>query len=269
MLAAHGLTSNASSWGLVAKALARRGHADGGRPARPRPQQRPPRPVTASPRTPTTSPRCSTHLGAEHVVVAGHSMGGFVATMFAVRHAGEGPGAGARRRRVAVRGPARRRRRRGASPRSSAPPWQRLDMTFADRGEYRAFWEQHPSFAHIWSAEVEAHIQHDLIGEPPEMRSSCSKDAITFDDGAELFADGGGARRDRPVRRPLTLLWAPRGHGRPGPARALPRGAHRRGPEPNWSRKRTTSRSCSASPARAGSPRAIRKACSLAPGRRT
>ena len=58
------------------------------------------------------------------------------------------------------------------------PAMQRLDMTFADRGAYRAFWQQHPSFAGIWSGEVDAHVQHDLIGEEPEMRSSCVKEAV-------------------------------------------------------------------------------------------
>ena len=52
------------------------------------------------------------------------------------------------------------------------PAMARLDMTFEDRGAYRAFWQQHPAFAGIWSTEVDAHVQHDLVGEEPEMRSA-------------------------------------------------------------------------------------------------
>jgi len=90
------------------------------------------------------------------------------------------------------------------------PAMQRLDMTFADRGAYRAFWQQHPSFAGIWSAEIDAHVQHDLIGEEPEMRSSCVKEAVRVN-GRELLADEGVRLAVRDVECPLVMLWAPRG----------------------------------------------------------
>ncbi len=208
VVAAHGITSNHRSWGLVAKALAGevtlvaadlrgRGRSNGL-----------PAPYGIGPHADDVAAVID-HLGAEDVVVAGHSMGGFVATTLAVRHPEKvralvlvdggyafevPPGADADEVIATTLGPA----------------LQRLDMTFADRGEYRAFWQQHPSFAHIWSAEVEAHIQHDLIGEPPEMRSSCSKDAVTFD-GRELFANAEARGAIDRVEAPLTLLWAPRG----------------------------------------------------------
>ena len=112
-------------------------------------------------------------------------MGGFIASMFAVRHAARArelvlvdggppfapaPGAGVDELLTAFLGPS----------------MARLDMTFPDRAAYTAFWEQHPSFPDPLPAEVEAQAQHDLDGEPPELRSSCSKDAIR-EDGGELI----------------------------------------------------------------------------------
>jgi hypothetical protein len=83
-------------------------------------------------------------------------------------------------------------------------------MTFADRGEYRAFWQQHPSFAGIWSGEVDAQIQHDLEGEEPEMRSSCVREAVRVN-GRELLADEAVRSAVRDVACPTVVLWAPRG----------------------------------------------------------
>jgi hypothetical protein len=83
-------------------------------------------------------------------------------------------------------------------------------MTFTDRGAYRAFWQQHPSFAGIWSGEVDAQIQHDLEGDEPEMRSSCLKEAVRVN-GRELLADEAVRTAVRHVTCPMTLLWAPRG----------------------------------------------------------
>src|SRR3712207_2613891 len=90
------------------------------------------------------------------------------------------------------------------------PALQRLDMTFADRGAYRAFWQQHPSFQDIWTGEVEAHIQHDLVGEPPAMRSACVKEAVQTD-GRELLADEEVRAAERRAPCPVRMLWAPRG----------------------------------------------------------
>ena len=90
------------------------------------------------------------------------------------------------------------------------PAMQRLEMTFADRGEYRAFWQQHPAFAGLWSGEIDAHVQHDLVGEPPEMRSACVKAAVQLN-GRELLAGEDVRSAISRVRCPITMLWATRG----------------------------------------------------------
>jgi pimeloyl-ACP methyl ester carboxylesterase len=148
-------------------------------------------------------------LGLDRVVLAGHSMGAFVAALAAVRHPGRfGPlvlvdgGFGfpapthlsADELITAVIGPA----------------MARLSMTFPDRAAYRDFWQAHPSFSDDgWSPEIDAYIQRDLTGEEPAMRSGCRLEAVRTD-GMGLFQDEVLAAA-RELEGPATLLWAQRG----------------------------------------------------------
>jgi pimeloyl-ACP methyl ester carboxylesterase len=208
VLAAHGITSNHRSWGVVAGALD--GEATLVAPdlrGRGRSNHLP---------APYSIPGHADDLaavldavGVERAVVAGHSMGGFVALALAERHPDRvsavvlvdggppfavPPGVDVDEALAATLGPSMRR----------------LDMTFPDRGAYRAFWQQHPAFQGIWSDEVDAHVQHDLVGEPPELRSSCVKEAVTAN-GRELLADKQVRTLVERAGCPVQLLWAPRG----------------------------------------------------------
>jgi pimeloyl-ACP methyl ester carboxylesterase len=208
VLAAHGITSNHRSWGVVAAALA-------GEVTLVAPDLRGRGRSNALPGPYGMAAHADDvaavldHVEAEQAVIAGHSMGGFVGTTFAVRHPGRAkalvlvdggpplaipPGMDVDDALVATLGPA----------------MKRLDMTFEDRGAYRAFWQQHPSFAGLWSAEVDAHVQHDLVGEPPQLRSSCVKEAVTTD-GRELLASDAVRGAVREADCPMSILWAPRG----------------------------------------------------------
>jgi len=208
VLAAHGITSNALSWSVVAEAL-------GGDVTLVAPDQRGrsrsnelPPPYTVAQMADDLAAVLDA-LGESSAVVAGHSMGGFVATSFAVRHPERAKAL------VLVDGGLPLSVPPGvelddALAATLGPSMKRLDMTFADRGEYRAFWQQHPAFGGVWSNLVDAHIQHDLVGEPPAMRSSVVKDAVLVA-GRQLLADEEVTAAAARVSCPVRMLWAERG----------------------------------------------------------
>jgi pimeloyl-ACP methyl ester carboxylesterase len=208
VVAAHGITSNHRSWGVVAQALEGRvrlvAHDQRGRGR----SNGLPGPYTIEQLADDVAAILD-HLGEDRAVIAGHSMGGFVATTFAVRHPQRAQAL------VIVDGGAPFHIPAGtdldeALAATLGPALERLDMTFDNRGAYRAFWQQHPAFGGIWSAEVDAQAQHDLVGEPPDMRSSCVKEAVRVA-GRDLLAGDDVRAAIKDVRCPMTLLWAPRG----------------------------------------------------------
>ncbi|MGP3635874.1 alpha/beta hydrolase [Streptomyces sp. 24-1644] len=207
VVALHGITANALSWGRVARALAGRvtliapdlrgRAASSGLPG--------PYGIAAHA---DDAAALAEALGLGRVVLAGHSMGAFVAALAAVRHPERfGP-------LLLVDGGAGFPAPTHLSPDALltaviGPAMDRLSMTFPDRAAYRSFWQAHPAFAGAWSAEVDAYIQRDLTGEEPSLRSSCRIDAVRTD-GAGLFAEEVlSAIRNLPA--PATLLWAERG----------------------------------------------------------
>ncbi|MFD6279595.1 alpha/beta fold hydrolase [Streptomyces sp. NPDC060209] len=208
VVALHGITANALSWGPVARLLAGRAtlvapdlRGRAGSAGLPGPYG-----IAAHA---DDAAALAEALGRDRVVLAGHSMGAFVAALAAVRHPERfGPlvlvdgGFGfpapthlsVDELMTAVIGPA----------------MDRLSMTFPDRDAYRSFWRAHPAFGgDAWSPEVDAYIQRDLTGEEPTMRSGCRLEAVRTD-GVGLFQDEVlAAVRELP--QPATLLWAQRG----------------------------------------------------------
>ncbi|MEU9362741.1 alpha/beta hydrolase [Streptomyces sp. NPDC048301] len=207
-VALHGITANALSWGPVARAL-------DGRVTLVAPDLRGraasaelPGPYGIGAHADDVAALAEA-LGGDRVVLAGHSMGAFVAALTAVRNPDRfgGPvlvdggfgfpaptGLSADELLTAVIGPA----------------MERLSMTFPDREAYRSFWRAHPAFAgDAWTPEVDAYIQRDLTGEEPALRSGCRLEAIRTD-GVDLFrAEVLAAAGELPSG--ATLLWAERG----------------------------------------------------------
>lgn len=147
-------------------------------------------------------------LGVPEAVFAGHSMGGFVAAVAAVRHPWRTRGV------VLVDG--------GlgfAAPAGTdidavltaviGPAMTRLTMEFESREAYRDYWRAHPAFTGEWAPWIDAYIQHDLVGDGP-YRSSCVLAAVRRD-GADQLVDAEtiGAVHALPV--PGVLLHAERG----------------------------------------------------------
>lgn len=125
-------------------------------------------------------------LGVERAVVAGHSMGGFVASVLAHRH----PARVARL--VLVDGGPPLPPPQGGPEAALGPAARRLGMTFPSREAYHDFWRGHPSFAE-WTPAVEAYVDYDLAGTEPALRSRVSEEAMRAD---YLDLHDGSAARD-------------------------------------------------------------------------
>jgi pimeloyl-ACP methyl ester carboxylesterase len=205
VVAAHGITANALSFAPLAQQLAGqvqlvapdlRGRARSNRVGRPY--------------------GLATHaddliaildqLGVEQAVLAGHSMGGFVAAVAAVRHPSRVSGV------LLVDG--------GVSF-GTVPPGQdidtvleavigpalrRLSMTFDSPESYLDFWRAHPALRADWSPYVEAYALRDLDGD----RSSCVIEAIRAD-GHDTLVDELTTTAYQRMTCPAVMLWAERG----------------------------------------------------------
>jgi pimeloyl-ACP methyl ester carboxylesterase len=156
------------------------------------------------------------HLEVERACLVGHSMGGFVASAFASAHPDRTssvllvdgglplpdppPGATPEQVLAATIGPAA----------------QRLQMTFGDVAAYLDFWRQHPALGDDWSAQVEEYLAYDLVGRPPECRSSVSVAAVR-DDSTDLVDGRLAAERAAALPAGTIFLRAPGGMmGEPG-----------------------------------------------------
>jgi pimeloyl-ACP methyl ester carboxylesterase len=207
VLAAHGITANGLSWGPVAEHL-------GGAVTLLAPDLRG-RAGSRDEPGPYGLARHADDLvailderGIDNAVLAGHSMGAYVAALAAVRHpdrvtavvmvdgglaAPLPPGTDVQALLAAALGPA----------------IERLDITFPSREEYREFWRQHPAFGFAWTPALDAYLQHDLIGDGP-YRSSCVAEAIRVD-GADMLAGPEATAAFHRLAVPAVLLWADRG----------------------------------------------------------
>lgn len=207
VVAVHGITANALAWGALARLL-------DGRVALYAPDLRG-RAASRDLPGPWGLARHAedvaalvTALDAGPVRLVGHSMGAWVCSLAAVRH----PHLVAELTLVdgAVTFPLPDGvREQDALAAVLGPALARLSMTFASRAAYREFWQAHPAFA-PWTDELDAYTQRDLVGEAPELVSSCVHEAVTTD-GTQVLLDGEAAGAVHRQRVPTRLLYAERG----------------------------------------------------------
>lgn len=140
-------------------------------------------------------------VGAERAVVAGHSMGAWVAMRLAAEHPERVTAA------VLVDGGTPVTPRPGITLESVlGPAVERLRREFADEEEYVAFWRSHPAFSGgRFNADVEASARYDLAGEPPRLRPRAREEAVRAD-FVDLLGETG-----REAHVPLWLVRAGRG----------------------------------------------------------
>lgn len=207
VVAVHGITANSHCWLAVARALDGRAAllapdlrgraASNGLPA-PYGMEAYARDLLA----------VLDHFGLERAVLAGHSLGGYAIARFAADHP--------RRVRAVllIDGGLSAPIPADTDPQAVAaavlgPALARLRLTFESREAYHDWWRAHPAFAHgdVSDEDLIAYADHDLVGEPPRLRSSVGE-AVVRADATELLEMGKPAPR---LEVPAELLCAERG----------------------------------------------------------
>jgi len=147
------------------------------------------------------------HFGLDRAVIAGHSLGAYIAARLATLHPDRVENL------VLVDGGLTIPESSDVDPEEFmeaflGPTLARLRMTFADLDVYYAWWAEHPAVAHadIVAADLREYAAHDLVGDEPEMRSSVNPEVVR-DDGVDLFAVTDAVA----LSVPAVLLCAPRG----------------------------------------------------------
>jgi len=90
------------------------------------------------------------------------------------------------------------------------PAITRLRQTYPDTEAYLDFWRAHPALAGHWTADVEAYVRYDLIGENGHLRSRAAEDAVRAD-GRDVLADKPFADALSRLTKPTPLLTPPAG----------------------------------------------------------
>ncbi len=100
---------------------------------------------------------------------------------------------------------------------SLGPALARLGQVFPGTEAYLDFWRAHPALAGHWTADVEAYLRYDLVGEPGELRCRAVADAVRAD-GRDVLAEKPFEDALLRLTRPTPLLTAPAGmFGEPPP----------------------------------------------------
>jgi lipase len=209
-IAVHGITASAMSWQAVARQMPPgwtlaapdlRGRGFSAHLPGPYGLERHAADVTAVMR----------HFGGlgARPVLAGHSMGAYVALLARDAHPGLA------RRLVLVDGGLPLPVADGLDAEAAleaglGPAIARLRQTFPSTEAYLEFWRAHPALADHWTADVEAYARYDLTGEPPSMRSRVVEAAVG-PDSRDVLADKPFADALARLTQPTPLLTAPAG----------------------------------------------------------
>src|SRR5579863_1254139 len=208
LVALHGLTASHVSFAGIAEFLAGRrpifaldlrGRGDSGKPAGTYGMAQHADDVAAAMRA----------IGLGASIILGHSMGSFVATALAAAHPELVSGL------LLIDG--------GYAPAISAPNSQtgldaalalritQLRQTYPSREAYRQFWKAQPHFPpEDWSPWVEAFLDYEVGGEPPELRPKAAEDAVKADLMEGLQSEQIAARL-KGIRVPVLMLRAAAG----------------------------------------------------------
>jgi lipase len=210
VLAIHGITSNLMVWRSVARHV-----ADGARVSILAPDLRGRGESAALPGPYGIATHVEDmlavlgHFGVREAVLAGHSMGAYVAARLAGEHPDRTAGlvlvdGGPSVEAVTAE--------TGAMMRALmvGPALVRHAISYPSPDAFLDAWRQHPAFAQAWDEDVEAYVLHDLAGEPGAMKYVLNLNAIEADSDEMLSDPTNRTSMDR-VHAPVSLLRAPRG----------------------------------------------------------
>lgn len=185
-IALHGITANAWSWAAVARHVAGRATLVAvdlrGRGT----SHDAPGPFGMRTHADDVA-AVAAFLDVPRVVIAGHSMGAYVALTVAHRHPD------LVHRLVLVDGGPPLTVPDGVAPEQAidaivGPAIARLDRSWPDRVAYRTMWAAHPAFAAGLTDEIERYLLSDLVPTDDGFRSCVDAAAVRFD-GTELVVD--------------------------------------------------------------------------------
>ncbi|GAA3762415.1 hypothetical protein GCM10022240_13720 [Microbacterium kribbense] len=150
------------------------------------------------------------HLGIERTVVVGHSMGGFVAVVFAHLYAGRVS------RLVLVDGGMPLDVPASLDPQAVVayvlgPTAERLNMRFRSVGEYLDFWRAHPAFTHDWTRELEDYLAYDLVDAGDGTLKPATAYQTVVDDTVDMNTGTALPQALAALAHPVRLLTVPRG----------------------------------------------------------
>ena len=154
------------------------------------------------------------HAGVTSVVLAGHSMGAYVAARFAADHSERVSSVVLVDGGLPVPVPSDKDPDELLAA-TLGPAAERLERAFASRAEYVDMWRAHPAFADSWNEDVEAYVDYDIESDhdtahPRAVHSTVSPNAVRTD-GRDLMLDENTRSAAHRVSAPLRLLRAPRG----------------------------------------------------------
>jgi pimeloyl-ACP methyl ester carboxylesterase len=208
-LLVHGITGNALAWAAVAEAVAGRLHL-----LAPDLRGRAGSRAITGPwgidRDAEDMVAVLDHFGLDRAVLAGHSLGAFVACTAAVRHPDRAL------RVLAVDGGLSFPVPEGLDPdavleATIGPAVRKLSMTFPDPDAYLDFHRDHPAFAGRWSPQLTAYLVRDTLVTGPGLTGSSCVEAAIRADGRQALLDASVRDALREVPCPATLLYAARG----------------------------------------------------------
>jgi lipase len=148
-------------------------------------------------------------FGVERAVLAGHSMGAYVAARLAAEHPERVKALVLLDAGLPLAPPDDPE---GMMRGAVGNAIMRLGITFASTEAYIAAWRSHPAFAESWNEDVEAYAAYDLVQEGNAVRCVASAAAVRADSAEMVVDDATRMALDRvPANIPVHVLRAERG----------------------------------------------------------